>query len=271
MLIGIDIGSTTTKIVGMDKQKTLKGTLKVTANDPITSATGALGKYLIENGISISEVEHIYITGAGASHITANLFDIKTTKVNEIEAIGKGGLYLTNKDKVLITNIGTGTAIVEANQEKIIHVGGTGVGGGTIIGLASQMINVSGFQNIEEFAQNGNIHNVDLMISDISAEDIGFIKKDMTASNFAKITEFVEKEDIALGILNMVFQVVGMMSIFAAQSRDISSVTITGSVAKSNIALKTFKSISDIYGIGFLFPENGEFATAIGAALNDDK
>ncbi|MBQ4543823.1 MAG: hypothetical protein IJA19_06620 [Clostridia bacterium] len=45
-IIGIDIGGSTTKIVGLTIDGDVIGNLQVTAADPVTSVYGALGKFL---------------------------------------------------------------------------------------------------------------------------------------------------------------------------------------------------------------------------------
>jgi len=147
MIIGIDIGSTTTKAVSLEEGK-LDKKIKTKAMDAITSATGAFGKMLVENGIKLSEITRIMITGAGATKIEGDLFGIPTEKVNEINAIGTGGMFLSGKDSIVITNIGTGTAIIEASKDKIIHLGGSGLGGGTILGLAKKLISLSDLRTL---------------------------------------------------------------------------------------------------------------------------
>ena len=46
MVIGIDVGGSTTKIIGVDKEG-IKHPMIVKAEDPITSLFGAFGKYSI--------------------------------------------------------------------------------------------------------------------------------------------------------------------------------------------------------------------------------
>ncbi len=77
-----------------------------------------------------------------------------------------------------------------------------------------------------------------------------------------------KKEDIALGIINMVYQVIGVMSVFAARSRNADTVLITGNGSKNSTGRKTLEDISNLYKIKFEFPQDAEFATAIGAALS---
>ncbi|MFA7135256.1 MAG: pantothenate kinase, partial [Bacteroidales bacterium] len=90
MIIGIDIGSTTTKAVAIKKGVVIR-TVKTRAYDAITSATGALGKMLVESNLSFSAVEKIVVTGVGSLFIKDKIFGIPTERIDEIEAIGLGG------------------------------------------------------------------------------------------------------------------------------------------------------------------------------------
>jgi len=137
MIIGIDLGTTTTKAVLIENSRLTQKT-KIIASDAVTAATGVFGKIVQEEKIPLNLIKVIKITGAGASKIKDDIFNIPTSIVNEIDAIGTGGMYLSGMDNIIITNIGTGTAIIEANSLGISHLGGTGVGGGTITGLAKK-------------------------------------------------------------------------------------------------------------------------------------
>lgn len=267
MIIGIDIGSTTTKAVAVQDGKVIR-TIKTKAFDAVTSATGAFGKMIMESNARISDVEKIIITGAGALKINTEIFGIPTHKIEEIKAIGIGGMFLSGSDNVIIANIGTGTSIIEATKEKITHLGGTGVGGGTITGLAKELIKTQTFDNILNLADHGDLTQVDLLIEDISDLDISFLDRKATAANFGKMLDTAEKEDIALGILNMVYQVIGVISMFAAKSRNKDTVLVTGNGSKNRIGKKILDEISVMYNVKFVFPADAEYATALGAALS---
>ncbi len=268
MIIGIDIGSTTTKAVAVHNGEVIK-TVKTKAYDAVTSATGAFGKIIIESNLNISDVEKIIITGAGALKINNEIFGIATHKIEEITAVGIGGMFLSKKENVIIANIGTGTSILEANKNKITHLGGTGIGGGTITGLSGELIKTSTFDNIIKLAKEGDLKQVDLLIEDISDSGISFLNPEATASNFGKMLDTAKKEDIALGLINMVYQVIGVISVFAAKSRNIQTVIITGNGSNNMIGQKILQEISLMYNINFEFPANAEYATAIGAALSE--
>jgi type II pantothenate kinase len=266
MIIGIDIGSTTTKAVAID-QGLVSKKIKTTAIDAITSATGAFGKMLIENDIKIAEIERIMITGAGSTQIKNDLFGIPTQKVDEITAIGIGGMVLAGKENIIITNIGTGTAIIEAKKDAISHLGGSGVGGGTILGLAKKLIAMSHFGAVMDLAESGNLKQVDLLLEDIMETDISFLNKESTASNFGKMLDTARNEDVALGILNMVYQVIGMLSVFAAKSKNIGQVIVTGNGSTNPIGKRILAGITAMYAVQFEYPLDAVYTTAIGAGL----
>ncbi|MDR2160261.1 MAG: pantothenate kinase [Treponema sp.] len=274
MIIGIDIGSTTTKAVALESaeagRRTLLKKIKTRAEDAVTSATGALGKMIVESDIRMENIEKIRITGAGSSKIRNNIFGIPTEKADEISAVGIGGMFLSEKDSIIIANIGTGTAIIEANRERIVHLGGSGVGGGTILGLAKKLLPTSDFNGIMELAAQGNLNQVDLLLEDIMDADLSFLSRETTPSNFGKMLDSAGSGDIALGIMNMVYQVIGMLAVFAARSRNIDRVVITGNGSSNPIGKRILQVITGLYGTVFEYPPNAEYTTAVGAALSPD-
>ena len=266
MIIGIDIGSTITKVVSVEN-KSVVHKIKTKALDVVTSATGAFGKIVVENGIKISDIERIMITGAGATKLQSDLFGIPTKKVNEITAIGIGGMFLSKSDNIVITNIGTGTAIVLAEKDKISHLGGSGVGGGTILGLSKMLLRTSNFNDIMKLAEAGDPKKIDLLIGDIMDSDISFLSKDSTVSNFGKTPDNPQSEDIAIGIVSMVYQVIGMLSVFAARSRNIDRIIVTGNGSDNPIGKKILQAISRLHSVNFEYPDFADYTTAIGAGL----
>ena len=275
MIIGIDIGSTTTKAVSIEpgvggKPGRVIRKIKTKAADAITSATGAFGKMIIENDIRMTDIQRILITGAGSSKLNSDLFGIPTEKVDEITAIGIGGMFLSGKENIIITNIGTGTAIIDARGGSISHLGGSGVGGGTILGLAKKLLATSDFSGIMKLAEQGNLNQVDLLLEDIMETDISFLNKEATASNFGKMLDAAGSGDIALGILNLVYQVIGMLSVFAAKSKNTDRVIVTGNGSDNAIGKQILAVISGMYAVHFEYPKDAAYTTAIGAGLSWD-
>ena len=104
--------------------------------------------------------------------------------------------------------------------------------------------------------------------NDISKKDLGpTLDLDTTASNFGKLSDLATREDLALGIMNLVFETIGMVSVFAARNFDIKNVVLTGKLSSMNKAKHVFGVLGKMFGMNFLFPENARYGTVIGAAL----
>ena len=89
--LGIDIGGSTTKIVGLDSGGNAIAMRRVQAQDPITSLYGAMGSFLFTNNFQLSDVSRIALTGVGASYVEGDIYGIPTEKVEEFTAVGVGG------------------------------------------------------------------------------------------------------------------------------------------------------------------------------------
>lgn len=268
VVIGIDAGGSTTKIVGYTDEGKLVSMLKVEAADPLTSAYGALGKFINENSLALTDVQQIILTGVGSALFKKNIYGISTSKVDEFEAIGSGGLALSGKKEGLIVSMGTGTAFVRAGKDGIRHIGGSGVGGGTVLGLCGKLCGASSFKTVVEMAEGGRLGRVDLNICDISKGVIATLSPDTTASNFGKMEDGVTPQDLTVGILNMVFQTIGMMAVFACRNDSVKDVILTGTLTLVPFAKQVFQALHKMHGVNFIIPKNAIYATATGAALS---
>lgn len=266
VILGVDIGGSTTKIIALNENKECVSTLQVKAADQLTAVYGAIGNLLHSNKISFDQVKKIVLTGVGSSKIEGNIYDIPSYKVPEFEAIGYGGLMLSGLKETIVISMGTGTAYVHATESGSRHIGGSGVGGGTILGLAEKMIGVNDIDSIIELARSGNLDNVDLFVSEMSNMETTALPSDVTASNFGKVRSCATKEDMASGILNMIFQTIGLMAAFACRNTDIKTVVATGSVAAIPQAKDVLDAVGNLCKIDFIIPKEAKFATAIGAA-----
>lgn len=267
MILGIDIGGSTTKITGFRDNKIISPML-VRATDPISSLYGAFGKFINVNRLQLSDISFVMVTGVGSSYVKERIYQIPTGKVEEFYAIGMGGLFLSGLSSAVIVSMGTGTAFVKAEKNgKVKHLGGTGIGGGTLLGLSNRMLNIRHFEDIIGMAKGGNLENVDLFIKDITIEEIVGLPPQTTASNFGKISDLATKTDIALGIINLVFQTIGVLSIFAARIDGTEDIVLTGNLTNVPQSREIFDGLTKIHPVRFHIPEHAEYATALGAAI----
>ena len=268
MVLGIDVGGSTTKIVGMCKQDGCSGMMQVEAGDQITSAFGAFGKFTSTHNIPIGDIEKIMVTGVGASYLEGGMYNIPTQRVDEFMAIGLGGLHLANLRQAIILSAGTGTALVKATPDGINHLGGSGLGGGTLLNLAERFAGAHSFASVTSLATEGDLGQVDLRLSDISKVAIGNLPPTATVSNFGNIKDTATPGDISLGIMNMIFESIGMMAVFATLNDTVKDIVIIGSLAAFPHCKNVFDMLGKLYPhIRFHIPTDAIFATAFGAAL----
>ncbi len=268
VVIGIDIGGSTTKIVGFDQNKSLIKPMIVTADDPVTSIYGAFGKFTDSNRLGLDDVEKVMITGVGSSFINKSIYNLKCEHTPEFKSIGLGGLYLSSLKEAIIVSLGTGTALVHAKKgQSPDYLGGTGVGGGTLMGLSNKLLGLSKIESIDELAKSGDINNVDLKIKDMSKKDIG-LSSHMTAANFGKISDTATHSDMAIGLINMVFETVGMISYFAAKQYNLKDIVLTGNLTQISQAHEIFDTLNKMFNMNFVIPGNAQYSTVIGAALS---
>jgi type II pantothenate kinase len=268
LIVGIDIGASTTKAVALEELRTAK-LISVKTTEAITSASTALEKLLTLMNRSSRDVTVIAVSGGGARSVEETLLGIPVAKVDEIKAIGVGGLALSGKKQALIVSMGTGTALVAAYKEgrRVVHIGGTGVGGGTLQGLSMRLLHTYNFENIEKMAAAGDASKVDLTVADIAGGPVGIVSGKATASNFGRLSTDANENDVAAAIFNMVSQVIGAIVAFAAKAYGLEKdVVLVGRLAGNNLITKSIGDVADMFHIRLHIPENGRYCVAIGAA-----
>lgn len=265
--IGLDIGGSTTKVVGFRDHQLLMLTM-VKASDPVASTYGGIGKFLSVNQLALPDVEKVYITGVGSSCVNKDVLGLETIRVDEFQAVGLGGLYLSGLEEAIVVSMGTGTSLVHARKDRSRHIIGSGVGGGTLLGLSKAILGISDHSLLAELAEDGSLANIDLSVQDLSACPIEGLDPDTTASNFGKMGDKPSQEDLALGIVNLVFQSIGTNAILAAQLRKLEDIVFVGSLAKLSAGQACLRGFSSLYSKNIIIPQDVEYATAIGAALS---
>lgn len=268
VILGIDIGGSTTKVVGLDRNGGVVSMLRVRAEDQVTSLYGALGNYLNSNGLRLEDVRRVVLTGVGASYVEGDIFGLPTCKVDEFSASGAGALALSGQNSGVVVTMGTGTAFLWAEQNGAVrHLCGSGIGGGTLGGLCRKLVGMERFGQIKKLAAQGDLGQVDLTIRDITNHPAPTLDPTLTAANFGNLAEDASPADLAAGVVNLVLQAIGTMTVLACQSCDTQTVILTGSMTTLDQVKPNFENFERLYGIHYIIPENATFATAIGAGL----
>jgi len=264
MIVGIDIGGSTTDAVVSSNGDLHVVTIE--ANDPVAAAAGALGKLIFDLGLRLEQIDRVAATGAGARALSETLLGRPVLKVDEFTAIGVGGTWLAGKKEALVVSPGTGTAIVSVRDNRIEHFSGTGVGGGTLLGLAKHMLGVSTIETLEALAERGDLRRVDLTVQDIAGGAVGDLPAGATAANFGKLNADATAEDKALAIMNMIVEVIAVLSRASARACHQHDIVLTGKLTRIFRFMQRLRKLEFVFGHGIVIPEHADYATAIGAA-----
>ena len=269
IIIGIDAGISSTKIIGIENGKRIMTPMTVSSIDPIAAIHGALGKYLLENNTELEDIEHIMLTGIGSKSMKSDILGCPTTHIDEFKANGLGARFDSGLDHFIVVSMGTGTSLVRVDGEEITHIGGLGMGGGTLQGLSRLLLNTSNIEEITQLALDGNFALTNLMIGDISQDEIEGLTKYATASLFAKVLRYTPSDnDIAAGLIHMVLETIGSAAVLSQINSGFKDFVLIGGLTELNACRYIFPDMEELYGVKFHIPKFAPFCTALGAALS---
>lgn len=267
--IGIDTGGTLTKLAYMNDQQEL--TLTVFPSNEMHLVKEWLEKH--------PQVEEIGLTGGRTEQLRDVLKTMKSIQyIVEFEATLKGVRYLLEKEghtisQSIITNIGTGTSIHYMDGNSHQRVGGTGVGGGTLIGLATIMTGISDFDKIKSNAFKGSREGIDLLVKDIYQGMDTPIDGNLTASNFGKVGITEQREfdqnDVLATTQGLIGEVITTLSIQLAAQHQTDHIVYIGSTLIDNTQLiKVIEHYTILKKHKPIFLKDCGFSGAIGALIN---
>jgi type II pantothenate kinase len=217
--------------------------------------------------INIKEISSIGVTGGKSADLPDRICDVPITKVNEIDAIGKGArsLYKISKESSLVVSSGTGTACVHIQNTATNHLGGISVGGGMLEGLSNLLVNIPHGVKINNFAEKGNRKTLDVMIGE-AVNEIGNLNAEITAANFAKARNEPTNsiEDISASLCNMVGEVIGTVAYLNALLVGSNKAYFLGRTSMLSEVKKGIDARLALAGIEGVYDENRAFGNAIG-------
>ena len=225
----------------------------------------------------ISNIGFLAVTGGKHLELGDYIDSTPIIHVNEIDAVGHGSMKLSGlseEESTIIVSAGSGTACIHAHKGIFTHCSGTGVGGGTVLGLSKLLLGTIDPEEIAALAEKGDESFVDLILEDVVSGPIGQLPSDTTAVNFGKVSkEDIEysREDIAAGIVNLVGQTAARIATSVAMMFQATEIVVVGR-APSFAGLKnSLEQAASITGFTPHFPKNGEYASALGAMLVAEK
>ena len=272
MDISIDFGITVTDIIKRDND-VISHEMTLSKEEPSQTLLNRLFSDLDFE----SDVDLLAVTGGKHLNLGDKIESTKIIHVNEIDAIGEGAMNLSGlspKNPIIIVSAGSGTACILAQDGNFIHCSGTGVGGGTILGLSKLLLGTTDPTEIAKLAKEGNESGVDLILEDVVSGPIGELPSDTTAVNFGKISKIdseISKQDIAAGIVNLVGQTAARIATSVATTFNAKEIVVVGRSPSFNGLKNSLEQAASIMGFSPHFPNNGEYASALGALLVAEK
>lgn len=267
MHIAIDFGASNTDVVAHAGGTTRRWTLPTDGAPDERHVLDALAA----GDAHPSQVASIVVTGGNRRRLPAALHGRPIVTVDEVSAIGRGGLALAGLDAALVVSAGSGTAAVAATRERCWHVSGTGVGGGTLLGLSRLLLGTVDPAVVDALARAGNSNTLNLTIGEIIGGPIGSLPADTTAVNFGRPARHAvdaTAEDVAAALVNMVGQVIAVIAINAARSQQLDPIVVIGHLADMPSIRATLAQVGTFYGADIRIPDGGGYATALGALLS---
>lgn len=226
-------------------------------------------------GYGLESFSRIGVTGGQHRRLPATVSGRSLTAVDEVTAIGRGGLFLTQLPEALIVSAGSGTAMVAARRGDVHHATGSAVGGGTLQGLSQLLLGTADPAKIDRLAGQGDSNGVDLSLLEATGGVLGRLPADANAVNFGRVVRMshvdppwrAKREDIAAGLVLMIGQVIAVIAVNAARAEHLQNIVVVGHLVDMPSVRKVLSTVAGYYAAQLSFPEFPGYATAMGALV----
>ncbi|WP_174728009.1 type II pantothenate kinase [Mesobacillus harenae] len=220
----------------------------------------------------------VTLTGGKAELLKRHFFS-SARVVPEFAASCTGADFLQKQSKALIegkyllVNIGTGTSFYIVDGYKHERVLGSGLGGGSFLGLGCLLTGESEFAKLVQLATAGEKGNADLLVKDVYTPAEPPIDGNLTAANFANSNiKGSSAGDRAASLINMIAETLILLGVQTASLHKTKHVAFIGSTLSANLPMKNaLKHFAQMTGLQSIFIPNGEYSGAVGALMLDDK
>ncbi len=272
-IAAIDFGISNTDAVHMLGSELTRWT-RASDGEPDADMVHAI---LADGGLAPSALTRLGITGGRHRALPAQVGQLTLVPVNEVSAIGRGGQALgpvpdaDHDTPTLVVSAGSGTAVITARARSYAHTTGSAVGGGTLLGLGSLLLNTTDAWTIDALAQRGDANGADLSLKDVISGPIGLLPPDATAVNFGRMARAnaqASREDLAAALVTLVGQVIAITAINAARAERMQHIVLIGHLTDLPSFRTVLARVGVYYGTELIVPEHAGYGTAIGAMLH---
>jgi type II pantothenate kinase len=266
--VGADVGATLIKLA-----------IRAGEGEPELETLPAAALDAAARRVSALAPEPLGLTGGGALQLARRLGG-GAQRVEEFAAWGCGAHELLrgqglDAERFLLVSVGTGTSAMLVEPQGVRRVGGTALGGGTLLGLASVLFGTARFDEVVALAARGDRRRVDLLVGDIYPEDGFSLPAELNAASFARLagrTDGCDSADLAHALIGMVGENVGLVCGGLARGSDVRRIVFGGGTLRDNPPLvDVLHTVSVALGCEPVFLARGEFAGAVGALAHADR
>jgi len=231
---------------------------------------------LVRSGAPLDALRWVAVTGGRHQELPDTLDGTPIVKIAELRAVARGGLLASGRDEALIASLGTGTLLVGARGTQVLHLGGSGVGGGTLLGLSRLLLGTADAPVIDTLARRGDAGRIDLSVGEIVGGGVGMIPPTATAAHFGKAAGIVAgtwigddrqpgREDVAAALMNLVGQTVLRLALLAASAHGFQTAVLLGHLAELEGIARAAASMARLFGGEVIIPPHAGHAIALGA------
>jgi type II pantothenate kinase len=235
----------------------------------------ALRAALRADGKTLAQFSSIAVTGGKSATLPDRVDGVPIVKVPELAAIGRGGLRLLREQTgaapshALVVSCGTGTAMMAVRGDSITQSTGTGIGGGTLLGLGRLLLDIGFPHDLDALAGQGDPAGVDLTLTDAVGGAFGGLPPDTTAVNFGKQARpeaaRPSRADIAAGLVTLIAQAIASLALTAARAEGLDRIVMVGHLPSLPSVAAQLRRAASFHDRVFDIPDQGGYAMAIGA------
>lgn len=216
--------------------------------------------------------ERVMATGGGAASLAQSVQGAQLDQVPEFDAWRRGAPILADLEGLelphsyLLVSLGTGTSILKVDGASSARVGGSGLGGGTLLGLGELLLGTGSFEEISALAARGDRRKVDLLVGDIYPEGLLPLPAKINAASFGKLSSR-EPEDLAHALVCLLGENLGLLCGQLGRALGVELVVYCGSTLIQNPALnEVLLAVTRAFGGSARLLERGAYCGAVGAA-----
>lgn len=277
-VVGVDVGATLAKLAVREPNGRLRyAFVPAHAIDELSRRVRGLAP------------DGVGLTGCGANALEGHL-EVTPHRLVEFEAWARGSRALLRDQHVddtapyLLVSVGTGTSVLRIEGESVTRLGGTALGGGTVLGLGVALTGCSSYEELCELAARGRRGNVDLLIRDIYAPGEIALHGEATAAAFGNLARRLARAgspeapresgashdadaaDLAAAVMGLVGENVALLSCGLATAAGVQRVVFGGATLPGNAPLRAvLMGVAAAMGLEPLMLDEAGYAGALGA------